>query len=114
MPSRGGRRKTSSREGARSAPVEVESKTSSRRASSDENGQRFDLASLRSLIELLAPTNITHLNNSRIDKLLEQGRQTFDQQARKQIYYDFQKYLLEESPAIFIKFPTTYNISRLK
>ena len=59
-------------------------------------------------------TNITHLNNSRIDKLLEEGRLTFDQQARKQIYYDFQKYLLEESPAIFIKFPTAYNISRLK
>jgi peptide/nickel transport system substrate-binding protein len=59
-------------------------------------------------------TNVTHLNNSRIDKLLEEGRQTFDQPARKQIYYDFQKFLLEESPAIFIKFPTTYNVSRLK
>jgi peptide/nickel transport system substrate-binding protein len=59
-------------------------------------------------------TNITHLNNSRIDKLLEEGRQTFDQPTRKQIYYDFQKFLLEESPVIFIKFPTTYNISRLK
>jgi len=59
-------------------------------------------------------TNITHLNNSRIDKLLEEGRLTFDQQSRKQIYYNFQKFLLEESPAIFLKFPTTYNISRLK
>lgn len=59
-------------------------------------------------------TNITHLNNSRIDKLLEEGRLTFDQQVRKQIYYDFQKFLLEEAPVIFIKFPTTYNISRLK
>lgn len=59
-------------------------------------------------------TNITHLNNSRIDKLLEEGRQTFDQQERKKIYYDFQRFLLEESPAIFLKFPTTYNISRVK
>lgn len=59
-------------------------------------------------------TNITHLNNSRIDKLLEEGRQTFDQLARRQIYYDFQKFLLEESPAIFLKFPTTYDISRVK
>jgi ABC-type transport system substrate-binding protein len=59
-------------------------------------------------------TNLTHLNNSRLDKLLEEGRLTFDQQARKQIYYDFQKFLLEESPAIFLNFPTTYNISRLK
>lgn len=59
-------------------------------------------------------TNITHLNNSRIDKLLEEGRQTSDQQERKKIYYDFQRFLLEESPAIFLKFPTTYNISRVK
>ena len=59
-------------------------------------------------------TNITHLNNSRIDKLLEEGRQIFDQQERKKIYYDFQRFLLEESPAIFLKFPTTYNISRVK
>ena len=59
-------------------------------------------------------TNITHLNNSRIDKLLEEGRQTFDQQERKRIYYDFQRFLLEESPAIFLKFPTAYNISRVK
>jgi peptide/nickel transport system substrate-binding protein len=59
-------------------------------------------------------TNITHLNNPRIDKLLEQGRQTFDQPERKKIYYDFQRFLLEESPAVFLKFPTTYNISRVK
>jgi len=59
-------------------------------------------------------TNITHLNNSRIDKLLEEGRQTQDQLERKTIYQDFQKYLLEESPAVFLEFPTTYTISRLK
>lgn len=57
-------------------------------------------------------TNITKLNNSRIDKLLEEGRQTFDPQERKRIYFDFQRYLLEESPAIFISYPTYYNISR--
>ena len=59
-------------------------------------------------------TNITHLNNSRIDKLLEQGRQTFDELERKATYYDFQRFLLEESPAIFLKFPTTYTYSRVK
>lgn len=59
-------------------------------------------------------TNISHLNNSRIDKLLEDGRQTYDFQERKNIYYDFQKFLLEESPAIFIKFPTVFSISRIK
>lgn len=59
-------------------------------------------------------TNITHLNNSRIDKLLEEGRQSYDEQQRKNIYYDFQRFLLEESPVIFLKFPTTYTYSRLK
>lgn len=57
-------------------------------------------------------TNITHLNNSRIDKLLEEGRQTYDQQERKKIYLDFQRFLLEESPTIFLSFPITYTISR--
>ncbi len=57
-------------------------------------------------------TNITKLNNPRIDKLLEEGRQTFDQQERKKIYLEFQKNLLEESPAIFLKYPIIYTISR--
>jgi peptide/nickel transport system substrate-binding protein len=56
--------------------------------------------------------NITHLNNSRIDKLLEEGRQLFDPIERKQTYLDFQRYLLEESPAIFLSYPTVYNISK--
>jgi len=43
---------------------------------------------------------------------LEEGRQTFDTQERKRIYFDFQRYLLEESPAIFISYPTFYNITR--
>lgn len=59
-------------------------------------------------------TNITKLNNSRIDKLLEEGRQTYDPVERKNIYFDFQKYLLEESPAIFLNYPTTYIITRIK
>ncbi len=59
-------------------------------------------------------TNLTKINNSRIDKLLEEGRQTFDLQKRKEIYLEFQKYLLEESPVIFLSYPTTYFISRVK
>ncbi|MFZ2153191.1 MAG: ABC transporter substrate-binding protein [Microgenomates group bacterium] len=59
-------------------------------------------------------TNITHLDNSRIDKLLEEGRLISNQSERKQIYYDFQKFLLEESPVIFLEFPISYNISRIK
>ncbi len=59
-------------------------------------------------------TNITRLNNARIDKLLEEGRQTNDQIERKTIYQDFQTYLLEESPAIFLYYPTVYTITREK
>lgn len=58
--------------------------------------------------------NITHLNNPRIDKLLEEGRNTFDIIERNRIYQDFQRYLLEESPAIFLEFPVTYTINRVK
>lgn len=57
-------------------------------------------------------TNLTKINNPRIDKLLEEGRQTFDQQERKKIYQEFQKILLEECPAIFLRYPTLYTISR--
>jgi len=59
-------------------------------------------------------TNITKLTDSRIDKLLEEGRQTYDSQERKKIYFDFQKFLLEESPAIFLSYPTKYHIIRVK
>lgn len=59
-------------------------------------------------------SNLTKLDNSRIDKLLEEGRFVEDQLERKNIYQDFQRYLLEESPAIFLSYPTIYTITRLK
>lgn len=59
-------------------------------------------------------TNVTKINNPRIDKLLEDGRATFDMIERKKIYQEFQKALLEESPAIFLSYPTTYTITRVK
>ena len=54
--------------------------------------------------------NITDFKNARIDKLLEDGRKTLDQEKRKQIYFDFQRYLLEDLPVIFLHFPTYYEI----
>ena len=57
-------------------------------------------------------TNLTHIKNPRIDKLLEDGRKTIDQKTREDIYHDFQKYLVEESPAIFLFHPVTYSITR--
>lgn len=56
--------------------------------------------------------NISRLKNLRIDKLLEDGRETVDPEARLKIYNDFQKYLLDEAPASFLYFPYEYEISR--
>lgn len=56
--------------------------------------------------------NITKFKNMRIDKLLEDGRKTSDIEERRKIYSDFQKYLLDESPATFLYFPYEYDLSR--
>lgn len=56
--------------------------------------------------------NITNYKNLRIDKLLEDGRQTVDIAERKKIYSDFQKYLLDDSPATFLYFPYVYEVTR--
>mgnify|MGYP001610821613 CR=1 FL=1 len=57
-------------------------------------------------------TNIVHYNSQRIDKLLELGRKTIDTESRKTIYQDMQKYLLEDAPAAFLFYQTTYTIVR--
>lgn len=56
--------------------------------------------------------NITHYDNKRIDKLLEDGRKELDMQKRIAIYSDFQKYLLSDPPASFLFFPYYYEVSR--
>jgi peptide/nickel transport system substrate-binding protein len=58
------------------------------------------------------PNNITHYVNLRIDKLLEDGRQTVDVNGREKIYSDFQKYLLDDPPATFLYFPYEYDVKR--
>jgi len=56
--------------------------------------------------------NITKLKNARIDQLLEEGRKTLDLNKRKNIYFDFQRFLVEEVPAVFLSAPVTYTINR--
>lgn len=56
--------------------------------------------------------NITHYNNPRIDKLLEDGRKELDNQKRILTYNDFQKYLLSDPPAAFLFFPYYYEVSK--
>ncbi|MDP3941809.1 MAG: ABC transporter substrate-binding protein [bacterium] len=65
-----------------------------------------------SLWHSTSANNITHFKNTRIDKLLEDGRKTTVLKERKDIYNDFQKYLLADSPAAFLYFPYEYTVSR--
>jgi peptide/nickel transport system substrate-binding protein len=58
--------------------------------------------------------NISNYKNLRIDKLLEDGRQTIDISDRKKIYDDFQKYLFDDPPAAFLYFPYNYVVSKNK
>lgn len=58
-------------------------------------------------------TNFSGYKNTRIDNLLEKGRQTFDQKERKEIYQEFQQFFLEDAPAIFIKHLFSYEVSRI-
>ncbi|HWA51871.1 MAG TPA: ABC transporter substrate-binding protein [Patescibacteria group bacterium] len=57
-------------------------------------------------------TNITQLKDPRIDKLLEDGRLETDETKRKAIYFDFQKYLVEDAPAAFLYYPTYFNVAK--
>lgn len=57
--------------------------------------------------------NITHYNNKRIDKLLEDGRRLADIDERLKTYADFQKYLLADTPASFLYFPYEYTLERM-
>lgn len=58
------------------------------------------------------PTNFTHYTNLKVDKLLEDGRRTLDRKLRKDIYQDFQRFLLEDSPAIFLFHTNAFDLSR--
>jgi len=57
-------------------------------------------------------TNLSKYKSPKLDKLLEDGRKTLNQDDRKEIYQDFQRFLVEDSPAVFLFYPTVYSISR--
>lgn len=58
------------------------------------------------------PTNFTHYSNLKVDKLLEDGRRTSDPKLRKEIYQDFQRFLVEDCPAVFLFQNTTHTLTR--
>lgn len=56
--------------------------------------------------------NITNYGNVKVDKLLEDGRGSTSLEERKKIYDDFQRVLVDDSPAFFMFYPYTYTIKR--
>lgn len=58
-------------------------------------------------------TNLTKYSSARVDKDLEDGRKAIKEEDRKVKYDDFQKQILEDSPATFLYFPK-YNVLYLK
>jgi len=43
---------------------------------------------------------------------LEDGRIELDTEVRKKIYFDFQRFLLEDAPAAFLVNPVSYTVTR--
>jgi peptide/nickel transport system substrate-binding protein len=60
-----------------------------------------------------AQTNISGVSLPRVDKDLEDGRKTSNIETRKARYVDFQKVLLDHSPATFLYFPK-FNVVYMK
>ena len=57
-------------------------------------------------------SNIARYQNPRIDKLLEDGRAIVNLDERRKIYLDFQRYLVEDAPAVFLYYPKAFTIQR--
>lgn len=58
-------------------------------------------------------TNITQYKSPKVDKLLEDGRQEQDREKRKVIYQDFQRFLVEDAPVVFLHKLPLFQIHRL-
>lgn len=57
-------------------------------------------------------TNFTGYKNTKVDSLLEKGRQTLDQTERLAIYQEFQQALLDDPPAIFLWYLKSSDLAR--
>jgi peptide/nickel transport system substrate-binding protein len=56
--------------------------------------------------------NITSYKNVKVDKLLEDGRNTVSTSERKNHYLQFQKVLTDDVPAVFLYYPYVYTVRR--
>lgn len=61
-----------------------------------------------------ARSNITQYENQKVDKLLEDFRATDSATLQKELLTDFQKKVVEDSPAVFLYYPYIYTITRKK
>ncbi len=55
--------------------------------------------------------NITNYKNVKIDKILEDARTTQDEQKRRDLYFDFQRFLVEDCPVTFLYNPNKYAVT---
>lgn len=56
--------------------------------------------------------NIGNYNNVKVDLLLEKGRSIIDIEEREKDYFDFQKAIFDDPPALFLYYPYIYTIKR--
>lgn len=56
--------------------------------------------------------NIGNYKNVKVDLLLEKGRSTINIEEREKNYYDLQKTMQDDPPAIFLYYPYVYTIER--
>ena len=54
--------------------------------------------------------NFVGYKNAEVDRLLEEGRRTFDQEKRKQIYHQIHKIIYDEQPYMFLYVPDSLSI----
>lgn len=57
--------------------------------------------------------NISGYKSPKVDRYLEEGRKTLDQDARLEIYLNFQKAITEDVPAAFLFYPRVFTINRI-
>ena len=59
-------------------------------------------------------SNLTGYNSPKVDKILEDARKLTNKDKRREKYLDFQKFLLEDCPVVFLSHPDSYTLTRKK
>lgn len=58
----------------------------------------------------IGDSNLVKLSAPKVDKALEDGRRTLDNDQRNSSYLDFQRFLSDEAPVIFLYYPEYYYV----